>query len=105
MRNLPVLSMAFACIVAASAGARADVVRGQELSERLCSGCHAVKPGQKSPVAAAPTFQRSASDPSITETSLRVFLRTPHWTMPNIVLKPDDTDDIVEYLLSLKQKR
>jgi hypothetical protein len=64
-----------------------------------------VRPGQESPNAKAPSFERSASDASITETSLRVLLRTSQWTMPNIVLKPDDTDDIVEYLLSLRSKR
>ena len=105
MRNLPMFLVAAACGLAAGAAARADVVRGKALSEQFCAGCHAVKPGQESPVAKAPTFLRSASDPSITETSLKVFLRTPHWTMPNIVLKPDDSDDVVEYILSLKPKR
>lgn len=105
MRNARLFSMVLACALASGAAARADAVRGQELSEQLCSGCHAVRPGQASPVAAAPTFLRSAADASITESSLRVFLRTPHWTMPNIILKPDDTDDIVEYILSLKPKR
>jgi mono/diheme cytochrome c family protein len=80
-------------------------MRGKQLSEELCSECHAVAPGKPSPNAKAPTFARSAADPSITRYSLRAFLRTPHWTMPNIIVKPDDADDIADYLLSLTPKR
>ena len=39
---------------------------------------------------------------SATNMSLRVFLRTPHPSMPNLVLQPDDVDDLVDYILSLK---
>jgi mono/diheme cytochrome c family protein len=93
-------------IALATAGnARADVSNGAVLSEQLCSQCHAVKPGQSSPRSAAPTFPSVAADPSITELSLRAFLRTPHWTMPNIIVKPDDMDDIASYIVSLKPKQ
>jgi hypothetical protein len=33
--------------------------------------------------------------------SLRVFLRTPHATMPDLMLTPDETDDIISYILTL----
>ena len=92
-------------LMAGANAARADSVRGKALSERLCSQCHAIVPGQKSPNPKAPTFARSAADPSITMYSLHVFLRTSHETMPNIVLKPDDIDDIAEYIVSLKPRR
>jgi hypothetical protein len=32
--------------------------------------------------------------------SLRVFLRTPRATMPDLMLTPDETDDIISYILS-----
>jgi mono/diheme cytochrome c family protein len=85
--------------------ASAATVRGQTLSERWCSQCHAVKPNQASANPAAPKFADLAAESSITEYSLRAFLRTPHETMPNITLKPDDMDDIVSYILSLKSRR
>jgi hypothetical protein len=46
-----------------------------------------------------------AAEPSITEYSLRAFLRSPHKTMPHITFTPDQMDDIVEYILSLKPRR
>jgi hypothetical protein len=35
--------------------------------------------------------------------SLRAFLQTPHPTMPNLMLTPDETDDVIAYLLTLKR--
>jgi hypothetical protein len=32
--------------------------------------------------------------------SLRVFLRTPHATMQDLMLTPDETDDIISYILT-----
>jgi hypothetical protein len=51
---------------------------------------------------AAPTFSELAAEPSITEYSLRALLRSPHETMPQITFKPDQMDDIAEYILSLR---
>jgi mono/diheme cytochrome c family protein len=85
--------------------AKADAARGLALAEQWCSQCHGVRPNEASANPKAPTFPAIAAEPSVTQTSLRVFLRTPHSNMPNIMLKPDDTDDIVDYLLSLKPRR
>ena len=41
--------------------------------------------------------------PSTTELALKVFLRTSHPSMPNIVLTPEQTDNLVTYILSLKR--
>ena len=32
--------------------------------------------------------------------SLRVFLRTSHATMPDLMLTPDETDEIISYILT-----
>jgi mono/diheme cytochrome c family protein len=92
-------------VLDAASHAKADAARGQVLAEQWCSQCHGVHPNEASANPKSPTFPAIAAEASITENSLRVFLRTPHSTMPNIMLKPDDTDDIVEYLLSLKLRR
>ena len=97
--------VALLAVIATSGHGYADVMHGKQLSEALCSQCHAIVAGQPSPNPKAPTFARSAADPSITLYSLRAFLRTSHETMPNIIVKPDDADDIAEYLLSLAPKR
>ena len=38
----------------------------------------------------------------MTATALRVWLQTSHPTMPNIMLAPNDMDNVVAYILSLK---
>jgi hypothetical protein len=35
-------------------------------------------------------------------TRLTVWSRTSHPTMPNLVIAPDDMDDLIAYILSLK---
>ena len=37
--------------------------------------------------------------------ALRVFLGTPHATMPNLRLAPEQADDLIAYILSLKGYR
>ena len=95
----------FYSALSAAGNAWAAAQRGEALSQSWCSECHAVKPDQSSANPAAPRFLDVAAEPSITEYSLRAFLKTPHPTMPNIMIKPDDMDDIVSYILSLKPKR
>lgn len=87
-----------------STGANADAARGKALVQRECTSCHAVEPGGKSPNPKAPTFSAITNEPSATPYSLRVFLQTTHNTMPNFIIEPDDIDDIVSYIVSLKQK-
>jgi cytochrome c len=89
-------------VVAAPEVAKADAARGQILSQQWCSQCHGVRPNQLSANPKAPTFSAIALEPSATEYSLRTFLRTPHQTMPNFIINPDDIDAIVGYIRSLK---
>ena len=42
--------------------------------------------------------------PSATALSLRVFLQTPHVRMPDFQLSNNEIDDVVAYILSLKDK-
>ena len=47
----------------------------------------------------------ATAGPAATETALRIFLGTPHATMPNLRLAPEQTDDVITYILSLKGHR
>lgn len=101
-------ALAVVCVAAASAvagEARADSARGLALAERWCSQCHGLRPNEASPTPEAPSFPRIAAEPSATEPALRVFLRTPHPSMPNFILQHDDIDDLVSYILSMKPAR
>ncbi len=103
--RLAVGVLALIGVFAATGDARADASRGLALAERWCSQCHGMRPDQASPMSKAPTFSEVAAEPSATEPSLRVFLRTPHPSMPNFILQQDDIDDLVSYILSMKPAR
>lgn len=82
---------------------RGDVGQGHMFAEQICAQCHAVEPGQtRSPNRAAPAFPNIVASPGLTATAIRVWLQTPHPTMPNIVLNNSEKDNIVAYLVSLK---
>jgi hypothetical protein len=45
-----------------------------------------------------------ANTPGMTATALAVWLTTSHPTMPNIVLEQQDLDNVVAFILTLKDK-
>lgn len=80
-----------------------DPARGLDLSRKVCGSCHAVAAREVlSPVAGAPTFDEVADRPGVTGMGLTAFLRTPHRTMPDLILRPAEIDDVVAHILSLK---
>ncbi len=99
------LIVAVTLVLAGQERAKADAARGQALSQQWCSQCHGVRPAEASANPKAPAFGAIATEPSATEFALRTFLRVPHPTMPNFILDPDDIDDIVGYITSLKPKK
>ena len=82
-----------------------DPVAGRILAEEVCAECHGVLPEQFIiPNVDASHFADVANTPGITAVALRVSLQTSHEKMPNIILTPKQTRDIIEYILSLKGK-
>jgi cytochrome c len=75
---------------------------GHRLAEAWCKTCHAIEATSGGTSNPAPDFVAVANLPSTTALSLKVFLRSNHPSMPNIVLTPGQTDDLVSYILSLK---
>ena len=41
----------------------------------------------------------------MTATVLRAFLKTPHPKMPNLILTGEQSDDVIAFLLSLRDRR
>lgn len=76
---------------------------GHRLAEAWCKTCHAIEASTAGTLNAAPDFVRVANQPSTTALALKAFLRTSHPSMPNLVLTPEQADDIVNYILSLKR--
>jgi mono/diheme cytochrome c family protein len=86
------------------AQAPGDPQKGRDLAQQFCAECHAVG-GQNvhSPNSEAPSFTAVTSTPGMTAMALNVFFQTPHRTMPNLILKTDQRNDIIAYILSLKK--
>ena len=80
-----------------------DISQGQALARNVCAECHRVEKGQASrKLSPALAFQEIADKPARTRLSLRVFLKTPHRNMPNLVLTETDIDNVIAYIHSLK---
>jgi mono/diheme cytochrome c family protein len=80
-----------------------SIKQGSEMANGICAECHAVNKGDpKSPNGHAPTFQSLANTRGISAMALRVALQTSHMRMPNIVLKQDERESVIAYILSLK---
>ena len=87
----------------ANAATLGDPKSGQTYAQTHCASCHSIVPnGNTSPVDEATAFQKIADTGGMTRTALVVFFRTPHPTMPNLVVQGDDADNIIAYILSLK---
>ena len=111
MRLTKVLAISGICVVSGigSAAAQmglADAKRGQELSQRVCSGCHIVSPGSvDSANPDVPTFAAIAGHPDNTAERLAGRIIVPHPPMPNVQLTVAEMRDVIAYILSLKSRR
>ena len=103
--NIPAFIVVTAMIVSATAQAAqvGSVAQGSAIARERCAECHLiVKENGSSTNEKAPTFARIANLPGMTATALRAALNTSHSTMPNLVIKDDDADSIIAYILSLR---
>lgn len=95
-----------AVLVAGTDGAQAqaigDPAAGRRLAEAWCSECHAITRYSVGAPRRGPDFIDVAKRTKTTALSLNVFLRSNHDNMPNFILKRDEADDIVAYILTLK---
>jgi mono/diheme cytochrome c family protein len=88
---------------AASAQDIGNAKLGQEYAGRVCVECHEVEPkGEISPNPDAPSFQSVADTPGMSARALAVWLQTSHPSMPNLIIKPDDMDNVIAYIMSLR---
>lgn len=101
---LPIL--AFLCVAIPAFAASVDPMMGGKLAKTECVACHAVggEADAKSPEPKAPRFVDVASMPSTTELSIKVFLRSSHRSMPNIMLSDEEIDSVASYILGLRTK-
>ena len=101
-----------ACLIIAATiwavgGAQAQeagsVAQGLKFARLQCSQCHiVVKEAGRSTNPDAPTFAAIAGTKGLTGAALIAMLQTAHRSMPNVVIKGDDINNITAYILSLK---
>ncbi len=80
-----------------------SVSAGHRLAEAWCKGCHAIEATTAGAANGPPDFTAIAHRPSTTALSLKVFFQTSHRSMPNLIIAPDQADDLANYILSLKR--
>jgi mono/diheme cytochrome c family protein len=113
MRLTPI----WACLIPAMAlsePAWADGLPGQTLAQDYCSACHRVSAEQAPPPKVtvntgvgseeyeAPSFRQIAARPGRDAAYLRTFIKAPHYPMREQRFIPDELEQIVTYILSLK---
>jgi cytochrome c2 len=89
-----------------AAAQEGDIARGHAFAREACKMCHVVEPEEEAPrtLDIGPAFRAIANTPGMTATALRVFLTSSHPKMPNLILKPDRTADVIAYILSLRDR-
>jgi len=83
-----------------------DAGRGLSYSQKVCAACHNVSESNApSPNSKAPPFKRVANLPGASLAGLTEWSRSPHSSMPNLIVEPKDMDDVIAYILSLKDRK
>jgi mono/diheme cytochrome c family protein len=82
-----------------------DPRKGLAYAQEICSTCHNVlRTDAPSPNKQAPPFKKIANTPGMSVTALTVWSRTTHPTMPNLVIAPEDMDDLIAYIVTLRDR-
>ena len=95
-------------VLALSGPARAEskpgnAAEGLRFVETWCSGCHPVTLRAARTGGIAPDFGTIAERPETNAQALKVFFNSSHPLMPNFQLAPDEANDVIAYILSLKR--
>ena len=104
VNRLPTILVLAPALFAASSFAQtaSETATGRQLAIRMCADCHRVTAQQAAPRGTAPSFAAIANLTSTTQMALHAFLSTPHANMPNLVLKPQEQNEVIAYILSLR---
>jgi mono/diheme cytochrome c family protein len=84
----------------------ADARKGLRYAQKACAACHNVSESSApSPNSKAPPFKLVANLPGASLAGLTEWSRTPHSSMPNLIVEPNDMDDVIAYILTLKDRK
>jgi mono/diheme cytochrome c family protein len=78
--------------------------RGLAYARTNCVQCHGIERNERfSPEPNAPAFQSLANTPGVTWIALTAWLQRSHETMPDLIIPPNHREDVIAYILSLKE--
>lgn len=80
-----------------------SISAGHRLAEAWCKDCHAIEAATAGARGRGADFVVIANRASTTALSLKVFMKTSHHRMPNLIITPAQADDLTNYILSLKR--
>ena len=87
----------------ASAQKQGEAKPGLIYAKKVCAECHMVRPeGGLSPNPLAKSFKSIANRPGLSAMAIGVWMQSTHENMPMIVPKPEDLNDVITYIVSLK---
>ncbi|MEO1491046.1 MAG: cytochrome c [Pseudomonadota bacterium] len=106
MRYLTLAAAALAPALVSAQDLPGDASAGLLLARDFCSDCHYVeRQWADLYVYEAPSFVDIAKISDHSEMSLQVFFRSPHNRMPDIKLTNEEIDNVISYILGLRQER
>jgi cytochrome c len=100
---LALAALLFVRLHNASGAASDSASAGHRLAESWCKDCHSIEAATAGAARGPPDFTAIANRPSTTALSLKVFFQTSHRSMPNLIIAPDQADDLANYILSLRR--
>jgi mono/diheme cytochrome c family protein len=96
--------LVIATIVGVNAAQVGSVSEGREIARQMCAECHLLgEEAGLSTNANAPTFKDIANTPGMSGAALRASWQGWHKNMPNLIIKDEEADSLVAYILSLKK--
>jgi mono/diheme cytochrome c family protein len=105
MRSAITIASMLAGLAPAAAQEAGDPRVGLDVARESCATCHAIlRVEDRSPNPDAPSFSHIANVPGMTAMALHVALQSPHKTMPNVMLEPDELRNLIAYILTLKER-
>ena len=97
---LMAVGLSATCVRAQEPG---DVQAGRTYVHAHCTVCHALATGP-SPHLDAPSFFALANTAGMTGRALAAALQTTHEVMPDLVLEGTARDNVIAYIMSLRQE-
>lgn len=90
-------------LAAAAPASAQDAQRGRELAQRWCASCHVIdRSATQGRADGVPTFPSIAARPSVSADNVRAAMSAQHLRMPNFDLAQRDQNDLIAYILGLK---